>query len=198
MHVAIDLDDVTVDFMPGVLHAFETEYGVKVPFNGDAWSVDAIVKHPLLLESGYKSWWEWLKDREWLWANFSAVPGAIGGIARLRADGHYVEAVTSKPDWAEHNVWKWLGKWRPRFHRVTIVGTGQSKTGFTDAAVMVDDKLDTCVEFARDGRKGVLFDRAIPLRQLPSLAVPAGGGLYQATSWSEVVDTIRTIERGTQ
>jgi len=160
-HVAIDLDDVTVDFMHGVMDAFETEYGGRWPYAGHSWSsaLEAFYKHPLFLESGYKSWWEWLRDREWLWARFPAVPGAIGGIARLRTAGWYVEAVTSKPKWAEHNVWKWLGHYRPPFNAVTIVSPDMDKVAFTTAAVIVDDKEATCRSFHRDGRQAVLFAR---------------------------------------
>jgi len=194
MHVAVDLDDVTLEFMHGVLHAFETEYGVKVDYDGASWGPRAVAftKHPLLLESGYKNWWGWLRDREWLWAQFPAVPGAIGGIKRLRAAGHYVEAVTSKPEWAEHNVWKWLGRWRPAFHRVTIVSPGQAKLDFTEAKVIIDDKYETCLDFAANGRYGIWFDRATPSR--PSPHTPR---LLQATDWEHVITIVKAIEEGT-
>ena len=131
--------------MPSVMETFQREYGARPEYDGQPWGAQATAfyKHPLLLESGYASWWDWLRDRDWLWSTFPAVEGAIGGIKRLRAAGHYVECVTSKPEWAEFNVWKWLGKWRPAFNQVTIVNTGQSKLDFTDADVIVDDKLDT-------------------------------------------------------
>ncbi len=158
MHIAIDLDDVVLDFMPSVMAAFEREYGVRPEYDGQPWGKQAVdfAKHPMFLESGYKSWWDWLRDREWLWATFPAIPGAIGGIKRLRASGHYVECVTSKPEWAEHNVWKWMGRWRPPFNQVTIVTNGQRKVEFTKADVIVDDKLATCREF----RRAIWFNRS--------------------------------------
>lgn len=183
-HVAIDLDDVTVDFWPGVLAAFELEYDVRLP-DMHPWSDEAkaFAKHLLFVESGYKDWWGWLREREWLWARFGAVPGAIGGIKRLRQAGWYVEAVTSKPVWAEHNVWKWLGHYRPAFNRVTIITNGQEKVDFTDARVIVDDKLATCVSFNEHGRGGVLFDRTGGHTDAPEL----GPYLRQARNWEDVI-----------
>lgn len=188
LHVSVDLDDVVLDFFPSVLAAFKREYGVEVPFDGQPWGsmAQAFTKHEMFLESGYKSWWDWLRDREWLWATFPAVPGAIGGVKRLRAAGHYVECVTSKPEWAEHNVWKWLGKWRPAFNRVTVVTNGQRKVDFTDADVMVDDKVETCVQFAEAGRHAILFDRS------GGVAPPASVKLV-AWHWGHVVEHVREL-----
>lgn len=159
-HVAVDLDDVTVNFWPGVLDAFEVEFGIRLP-DMHPWSDEAkaFAKHPMFVEAGFKDWWGWLRDREWLWARFPAVPGAIGGIAALRRRGWYVEAVTSKPKWAEHNVWKWLGHYRPPFNQVTIITNGQNKVDFTDAQVIVDDKMETCQSFNAAGRGAIIFDR---------------------------------------
>lgn len=189
LHVAVDLDDVVLDFMPSVMGAFYKEYGERPEFDGAPWGQDAVAftKHPLLLESGYSSWWEWLRDREWLWATFPAVPGAIGGVKRLRNAGHYVECVTSKPEWAEHNVWKWMGKWRPAFNRVTIVGSGERKIGRTDADLVVDDKLETCRDFASSGRLAVWFNRG-PFMHPPDV--------FQAEDWRGVVAHVAGVASG--
>lgn len=118
LRIGIDLDDVTVDFVGGLLRSYELEFGEHITVDEDGTWGPGMVKFmkgtDALRAAGYKSTWDWLRDREWLWATFPAIEGAIGGIATLRAQGHYVEAITSKPGWAEHNVWKWMGKWRPR------------------------------------------------------------------------------------
>ncbi len=187
-HVAIDMDDVVVDFMPGVAHSYELEFGESLDISGGTWSRPLTTLHtPALKAAGYKTIWSWLRDREWLWALFPAIPGSIGGIATLRAQGLYVEAVTSKPTWAEHNVWKWLGKWRPAFNRVTIVTTGQRKVDFTDADVIVDDKLETCVEFLEAGRTAVWFDR----HDMEGVEVP--GQIWRARDWQGVLQCINHI-----
>lgn len=188
MHVAIDLDDVVLDFFPHVLACFEREFGQTPDYDGHPWGDAAVAftKHPALLAAGYKSWWDWLRDREWLWAIAPAVPGAIGGIETLRNMGHYVECVTSKPEWAEHNVWKWLGKWRPKFHRVTIIDSkaGQRKVDMTDAELIVDDKLLTCEEFRDAGRKAVLFDRSSVSYRYDPRKFP---GIHVAHTWADIV-----------
>ena len=131
-HIAIDMDDVMLDFVGGLKAAVKLEYGVEITDEQLAacgWNL-----HPLLDPILGRSWWKWLKEREWLWANFPAIEGSIGAVEKLRQHGYVVELVTSKPSWAAHNVWKWLGKWRPAFDRVTIVRLDQNKIDWTEPA----------------------------------------------------------------
>lgn len=179
-HIAIDMDDVLVDFVGGLVTAIGTEYDVQITreqLEQCGWNL-----HPLLDPIVGRSWWSWLRDREWLWAGFPAVPGAIGGIDTLRRQGHYLELVTSKPEWAEHNVWKWLGKWRPAFHSVTIVSPGQVKAHYTSAQLLIDDKPENCDEFIRDGRTAVLFDAPHNRHYNPRPL-----GLHRAVGWIDVI-----------
>src|SRR5574342_867968 len=167
MHLAIDLDDVVLDFCGGLRHSVMTEYGIEVK-DFTKWEISEVL-NPII---GY-SWWKWLRQRDWLWPNFPAVPGAIGTLGRLRRDGHYLECLTSKPEWAEFAVWKWLGKWRPPFNRVTIVGPEDRKALFTSAELLVDDRLENCLEFLEADRQAILFDR--PHNQ-DALGVPRAYG----------------------
>jgi 5'(3')-deoxyribonucleotidase len=153
MHVAVDLDDVVLDFVGGVRAAVKKEFGVELkPDDVNRWELGEILD-PII----GRSWWSWLEDREWLWSTFPAIDGAMGGLERLRREGHYLELVTSKPRWAEHNVWKWLGKWRPPFNAVTIVAKDDVKRDFTRADLLVDDKPQNLAEF--DPGLKILFDR---------------------------------------
>jgi hypothetical protein len=190
-HVAVDLDDVCLDFSRSVVETFQREYGIDHAYDGDPWgpSMTALAKHPKILASGYKSWWDWLKARDWLWSTFGAVPGAIGGIQQLRAMGCYVECVTAKPEWAEFNVWKWLGKWRPAFHRVTIVTNGQLKIDFTEADVIVDDKLETCRQFHAEGRQAIWFSQAKEGYPLET----TDGRFKVAWDWDHVLEYVREM-----
>jgi hypothetical protein len=116
--------------------------------------------HPLLDPIIGRNWWTWLRERDWLWPNFPAVDGAIGAVDQLRRQGHYIEILTAKPEWATFAVWKWLGKWRPRVNAVTIVDTkGESKHGASDADLLIDDKIDNCVSWAAStpNRQAILF-----------------------------------------
>jgi 5'(3')-deoxyribonucleotidase len=175
VHIAIDHDDVLADFTGGLRRAVQTEYGVVVPEFVE-WDI-SVVLDPILGEP----WWGWLQRRDWLWANFPAVEGAIGTLELLRKDGHYLEIVTHKPRWAEASVFKWLGLWRPPVHRVTIVDPSESKLWATNADLLVDDKVENCQEFWDAGRHAILFDRPHN-RKAKVLATSQ----HRAASWSEV------------
>lgn len=183
-HVASDLDDVILDFGGGIRHSVELEYGVVVP-PFTKWEMHEVLD-PII----GKSWWKWMRERDWLWSNFPTVNGAIGGLGQLRDAGYYVEIVTSKPEWAEYSVWKWLGKWRPPANRVTIVTMEQRKVDMTAADVIIDDKPSTCNEFAEDGRTAILFDAS------HNQGVALADGVYRAADWQHVVELVHMDARG--
>jgi len=156
-HLAIDLDDVILDFVDsGIIRCINREFDAGLIAERDItdWDLSKVLD-PIV--GG--SWWDWWRKRDWLWAQCDAVPGAIGGLQKLRDAGHYLEVVTSKPEWAEAQTWRWLGKWRPPVHQVTIIGMGESKADSTDADIIIDDKPENCFEFLEDGRQAILFDR---------------------------------------
>lgn len=183
MHIAVDMDDVILDFLGGLRSAVKKEYGVTlVDEDFTEWNISSVLD-PII----GRSWWSWMKEREWIWATFPPVDGAIGGIEKLRRQGHYLELVTSKPQWAEHNVYKWLGKWRPSFQRVTIVDR-QAKVEATDAALLIDDKPANCLGFMSAGREAILFDR--PHNQLAD----AGELVYmRAFGWADVLNLVEAL-----
>ncbi len=183
MHIAVDMDDVTMEFYRNVLRAVRTEYGIDFKYEDvSGWDKNEL-KEADIFGKG-RTWWDWLRDRDWLWATFPAVEGAIGAITQLRQQGHYVEAITSKPDWARWTVWAWLGKWRPDFHRVTIVSPGEEKTSFTTAEVLVDDSPSNILDWQADGRLAIIFDR--PWNQ------ECVG--MRAYNWRDVLGNVAAIE----
>jgi 5'(3')-deoxyribonucleotidase len=187
-HVAVDLDDVVLDFLGGVLASVNMERGSSLTREDiTEWNL-----HPILDPILGENFWDWLERKDWLWANFSAVPGAIGGLEQLRRKGYYLECLTSKPDWAEHNVWKWLGKWRPPFQRVTIVNQ-ESKVRYSDARWLIDDKPRNCIEWMAEGRDAILFDR--PHNRRPQTVAPFSSGkmLVRCTGWEAVLEHIFKI-----
>lgn len=190
LHVAVDLDDVVIDFFQGVIDSMYREFGVLIlKEDCDTWDKNP-VKEWDWKGQGYKSWWDWMQDRDWLWATFPAIPGAIGGIHALRAKGHYVECLTSKPAWAEHNVWKWLGRWRPPFNSVIITNLTQKKHEVSDADILVDDKPDNILGWVEssDDRLAIIFDQ--PWNR--SMAVHER--VVRAYSWDDVVATVAIME----
>lgn len=178
MHLAVDLDDCVLDLTGGIRSIVKREYGVEVP-EFEAWDLNLVLE-PIL----GRKWMNWFRERDWLWATLPAVEGAIGTLDLLHRDGHYLECVTSKPEWARHSVWKWLSLWRPRFDQVTIVGPDDRKVDFTAADLLVDDKPENVQEFLREGRGGILFDR--PHNRHSSLA--------RARGWREVRELVGMLE----
>jgi 5'(3')-deoxyribonucleotidase len=180
-HIAIDMDDVILDFSGLLLRVIKKEYGVDLSkeFEMRYWGLHDIID-PIVGES----WWNWMRRRDWLWAKADAVDGSIGAIDTLRRQGHFLEIVTAKPSWAEPQVWQWLGKWRPAVHRVTIMPTpGKAvKADWTDASIIIDDKEENCQGFLNSGREAILFDRPHNRETW---------GIRRARGWQEVLNELR-------
>ena len=191
LHVAVDMDDVCVDFTAHIVKCVNREYGANLSveqftdWNFGPW-LDPVLG---------RSWWEWLKGRDWLWTKAPAIPGAIGGLHQLREMGCYVELLTSKPEWAEWVVWAWLGKWRPNVHRVTIASSRSSHAGHlpkheaSDASVLVDDGWHNVEPWCRTGRTALIFDQ-------PWNADRQTRRAFRVRNWAEVVDRIAQLREG--
>ncbi len=184
-HVALDLDDVVLDFVGGLVRAINTEVAPEPPLEVadiDTWDLSSVLD-PILGES----WWDWWRRRDWLWATAPAIKGAIGGIEELRRRGYFVEVVTAKPRWAEGQTWHWFWKWRPPVHRVTIVGQEHisRKSEWTEAPVLVDDKVENIEEFIKAGRQGILFTRPHNRKLLTPV------GATRVADWKELLNELR-------
>src|SRR3972149_669120 len=103
--IAFDLDDCVLDFVAGILETVNRDFGSDVqPKDITDWEfgqfIDDIIGMP---------WFAWLETHASLWGDkFKPVPGALGGIEKLRRAGHYIEIVTAKPTWAEDALWTWM------------------------------------------------------------------------------------------
>lgn len=185
-HIALDLDDVILDFVGGLRATIQTEYGVEIP----ASAITDFNLRPFLDPVLGENWWTWLRRRDWLWPNFPAVSGAIGTIERLRNEGYYLEIVTSKPEWADYAVWKWLGKWRPAVQRVTIVRKDDNKAHFSDALILVDDKMENCIDWVQhsNNRIALLFTRPHNVNEKTD-----GVGIIRVNNWQEVYTEITRL-----
>jgi len=172
-----------VDFVGGLLSVIKTDYGVDIPRSAiTEWNL-----HPVLDPIIGEDFWDLLKRREWLWAGFPPIDGAIGSVWKLRQKGHYMELVTSKPIWASHNMYKWLGRYRPAFQRVTIVDKDDRKVDFTDADVLIDDKPANCEGFIEEGRKAIMFTSHHNMSYQTFL-----NGMERADDWSDVLGVIES------
>jgi 5'(3')-deoxyribonucleotidase len=179
MHIAVDHDDVLNDFVGNLVNIINREYDAGLEIEDvNQWELSDILD-PILGES----WWDWWQRRDWLWALAPAMPGAIGNIWKLHRDGHYIEIVTAKPDWARPQLDRWLGKWRPYHDRLTVVGLGERKIDATEADLIIDDKVSTVEEWMAEGRKALLFARPHNVNERDEqkhIIVYGWNGTYQA------------------
>lgn len=180
--IALDFDDVICAFSDGVREAIRYEFGVEVPPFGQ-WDLDATL-NPIV---GRHWWREWMRERPERWVNFPAVEGALGGIHQLRDDGHYIEVVTAKPEWAEFVIWEWFGKHHPSVNRVTVVDMDVPKSEATDAELLIDDKIVNVEEWIEDGRPAILFGQ--PTNQGAHVF-----GAPRVRNWKELVELVRMEE----
>ena len=190
LRIAVDLDDVTIDFFQGNIDSMYREFGVYLLKEDVLTWDDNLVKLFPWKDYGYKSWWEWLRERDWLWATFPAIPGAIGGIHALRKQGYYVECLTSKPEWAEAQVWRWLGRWRPAFQQVTIVDMDHPKHEASDADILIDDKYENVANWVTSDleRFGILYDQPWNRHyELPERVV-------RVSTWHGVLEVVALFE----
>lgn len=190
LHIAVDADDTLLDFFAGVIDSMYYEFGVLIlKEDCTSWDNNPVKQFPWT-DWGYKSWWDWMRTRDWLWATFPAIPGAIGGVHALRSKGHYMELLTSKPTWAEPQVQRWLGKWRPDFTRTTIVNLEQPKYSASDADILVDDKPDNIIGWVNsaDDRFGILY------RQPWNDDMKLGERMVRVHDWAGVLETVALFE----
>lgn len=187
-HIAIDLDDVVLDFCGNLIAVINREYDAGLDISHiNQWDLTEIL-NPIIGEE----WWEWWERRYWLWPKANAVPGAIGGLEDLRRQGHYLEIVTAKPRWAEPLTWQWLGKWQPPVNRVTIVDMTTAKSEATDAPVLIDDKPTTVVSWteSRPDRQALLFTRQHNLDE--EFDHPR---ITRVENWKEIPVVLKDLER---
>lgn len=157
--VCIDADDVTVDFVGLVCAVVSRDFDVQPPVTKEdvtSWNFGQFLDQYI-----GKDWWEWWESRAVLWGTKAKpIPGALGGIEKLRRDGHRLELLTSKPPWAEQAMYVWLGRYAPQVHQVTMVPLGGDKTKWTQGDILIDDRDKNVTEWvqSRGDRVALLFD----------------------------------------
>lgn len=167
LHIAFDMDDVVLAFTEGVMETVNRDYDANLSTED---VVDWYFGKYGLDEVLGRSWWAWMQDHNWLWSEkFKPVPGAVGYVEDLRRQGYYLELITSKPPWAEHHVYAWLGRYfkGPSFQTVTIIDATQSskynvaKSQVSDADVLIDDRDKNVMEWVEssESRHAIVFDR---------------------------------------
>lgn len=188
MHIAVDMDDVLVDFVGMICETVSRDFNVVPPITKDDitdWNFGQFLDQYI-----GQDWWAWLEENASIWgAKARPIPGAIGAIAQLRRDGHRLEILTSKPPWAERFVFSWLDKYAPKINGVTLVPLNGNKTEWTDAAVLVDDREKNVVEWveSKKWRRAILF----PAPHNAGFNTAPFPRITRVRDWNEIVHMVR-------
>jgi 5'(3')-deoxyribonucleotidase len=179
MMIALDMDDVLVEFYSDILYMASKDLGLSLSYEGTTDWDDTDLKRAVFSQG---SWWDWLEENWMLWATCPPVEGALKGVRQLRDLGHRVDLLTSKPAWAEKVVWDWLKVYKPAVQGVTIVPPGAPKSAFSEAWLLVDDNPENIRSWLRTGRPAIVFDRPWNQEEIPRAR--------RVRSWPELVDVI--------
>lgn len=192
MKIAVDADDTFFDYWIGVVTAkVEGEFGVDLTWQpGSNWDSNPVKN---FFKSRGEDWWDWMQRKSWLWALCKPFDGAIGCVEDWRRQGHTVELLTKKPDWAIWTVYNLLAKWKLSFDKVIAVPLDGAKHDYSDADLLIDDSDSNIQGWINTGRGAVLFER--PWNKEADFEGGPGSGLIQnAQHWAEVRDLVNDYE----
>lgn len=211
MHIALDLDDVLLDYWTTVKKAFLRDFksdpgaatdwdknGVK---DWHGWGTPAANVVPVVKDldgvlapfvgAVYSDWWDWWEDvgpSEWRKA--PAIAGALDGVANLHEAGHRITIVTSKPEWAQAATLDWLATHEVPHAGVVFARRGESKADLSTADLLVDDRPRNVEEWAATGRPAIMFGQPWNRDYTPDSGGTAGAPVHSAGTWAEVVSCI--------
>lgn len=192
LHIAVDMDDVLLEFFRSVCHRVNKDFGQTVDYEACSdWDRNP-VKDLTCFGDG-RTWWDWLRDNVDIWASFPCTPDALTSVRRLQEQGHFLELVTSKPEWAEHIVAEWLDRNGFLFDVVTIAPTGVPKHELSNADVLIDDAPHNIRAWvnADPRRHGVVFTR--PWNSGDSFDDCSTLRVQRADNWSQVLKAVDDI-----
>lgn len=133
-HIALDLDDVVIDFVSGLQLYLDTEYNYTL----DEAEITAWRFHIDELDMGISEVvGEVLKNDRYLTA-CPEIAGSMDGIQWLYDRGYSLEFVTSRPNFTRQSTESWLSA-HDLGHIPLQMGQDADKTK-TDAVFLVDDR----------------------------------------------------------
>jgi len=109
MRLGIDLDGVVANFNGGWITLYNEEFGTDIPVD----AVDAWGSPPKLTHFAHMGeFWKWssnIKGRSLFW-HLDPFPDALPTLHDLDRAGHDIVILTTKPDWAVHDTFEWIGR----------------------------------------------------------------------------------------
>lgn len=192
MIIASDIDDVLAHFGRPASRYFNEVFGRSIAFEEiysvqvhRVWSIPAPhVRKPIddFLERHVST----LEPYE----------GCVEGLHQLRAQGHELHALTSRPAFVESRTREWLERHTPdlfsKCHVTNQYGEGQRTTKHVicqaeNIEILIDDNPEYVFDCHRAGVKVVVFDqpwnRKLKLKE----------GMVRARGWNEVVPAVNSL-----
>lgn len=184
MKVAIDVDGVIADQIPGVLKRIEEQYGIRMareqirtwdqPVPGTTTDIRIEIETALSTDPAYV-------------LGMPVIEGSVESIAQLRQDGHTIVLATHRDPAMEKYTRQWLAE--RGFGYEELISTRAIGKGNLEAEILVDDNPDNVINFATKQRSGVLFTQ--PWNE--SFQKPESHRLFRARDWSAVLEIIREL-----
>lgn len=111
LRLGIDLDGVVADFTTGWMHFYNTAYGTELRVE-DSVSWNGLIDLTHFNNMG--EFWDWASDLEGrsVFSHLEPFPGAIEALNSLADDGHHIAVLTTKPDFAIHDTFEWLARYK--------------------------------------------------------------------------------------
>lgn len=111
LRLGIDLDGVVADFTKGWMGFYNREFGTDLAVEDSvAWNGLVELTH----FANMREFWKWSSDLDGksLFWHLETFPGAVEALQSLRADGHHIAIITTKPAFAVHDTFEWLARHR--------------------------------------------------------------------------------------
>jgi len=175
MRIAIDIDGVLADQVPGLLQRVWQQYGVR-------WSSEDINEYNIPVTKGVHIGMiavDALRNDPDYALSMPLIPGALEAMQCL-VTKHYVIIVTDRPPKSDVESVLWLDKMQVPYHE--YINTHDVGKWSLDVDALVDDYHRNIQWFERTGRLAILFTRPWN-RDFFNLGV-------RAHNWEEVVKII--------
>jgi uncharacterized protein len=116
LRLGIDLDGVVADFNKGWTWRYNRDFPDRLDHELTAadvveWNAPTLLSHFRDMDE----FWEWAEtcaEGRSLFHGLDPYPGAIDALHRLRAGGHHLVILTTKPHFSVHDTYDWLARQR--------------------------------------------------------------------------------------
>lgn len=185
LRLGIDLDGVIADFNAGWIARYNAEFDADLlPEHVDVWEAPATLTH----FTNMREFWRWARTSGGGASIFRVLepyPDALDALVRL-AQHHRVVIVTTKPAFAVHDTFEWIGEHRIPTTEVHIVDDKAS----VDCDVYLEDADHNLVKLAAVHHDAVVCRFVRPWNR-------PHAGVVDIESWAEFESLVERLSSGT-